>query len=1004
MAALSIEQVLAQEAEAIQGTNGLANTLLKDLATAQDANAQDANAQDANAQDANAQDANAQDANAKDTYAQDSYAKNAKVARYRMDADQRSGQDLPDKEVETRKAFYRALNALNRAALCCSGGGIRSATFCLGVIQALAAHGVSGVTLAPANDTAAPKLDEPQAEVNAQRSLLGSFQFLSTVSGGGYVGSWLSSWLKRNEFYKVVENLIGRPCGPDLEPPEISWLRAYSNYLTPRLGIASADAWAAVAIFARNLILNWLIIIPVVCLALLSLKLTATVSVWVAHALDRSQIMIPIALLGAICLVIAQAFTNRHRPTRRAPNDNVQERAFLVRDLAWAVVSAILLTVFFSSHYFISGFERWTGSLVQCLCLTNVLKQVGFDLKLKFLLLTAGAGMLVYAAGWIAGFRLRKGGLDFLAWAVSGLVYGVLVGLGAYLFSSLEPYPVAPEKIRILLLSIIFGVPWILMSQLAAENIFVGLVSYEAESDTDREWLGRAAGWLVAAAIAWGLIAFLVFAGDYAIRIAHAISIKTLTAAGGITGIATALLGMSSRTPATATSDDRGSIGAIASNIALAVAGPIFAAALIVGLSIALDQLLLGNSLVRQLQAPTLSTRATIGWLALGWVITAGVGLLASYFVNINRFSLHALYRNRLIRGYLGASRQERDPDRFTGFDIKDNVHVHKLWPPKSASGPGAHSLFHVINIALNVVSTKRLAWQERKAESFTVTPRHCGSAYLGFRPSDEYGERPGRGGISLGTAMAISGAAASPNMGYHSSPSVTLLLALFNVRLGWWLGNPGEHGEESYQSDGPRWSAKPLFYEAFGQTTDESRYVYLSDGGHFENLGLYEMVRRRCRFIVVIDASCDPSLAFEDLGNAVRKIYIDLGIRIWFDGLEALRNRPLDGDIEQIPYFAIGTIHYKEADGGEEGDNGRILYIKPACHGNEGVGIRSYATANRKFPHEPTADQWFTESQFESYRSLGREIGDRALGDPAVKEILETFLRGARNQTAPVG
>ena len=540
------------------------------------------------------------------------------------------------------------------------------------------------------------------------------------------------------------------------------------------------------------------------------------------------------------------------------------------------------------------------------------------------------------------------------------------------------------------------------MSQLAAENIFVGLVSYEAGSDTDREWLGRAAGWLAAGAIAWGLIAFLVFAGEYAVRVADAISIKALAAAGGVTGIATALLGMSSSTPATATSDNRGGMRAIVSNIALAVAGPIFAAALIVGLSIGLDQLLLGKSLVSQLQMPTLSTRATMGWLALGWVVTAVVGLLASYFVNINRFSLHALYRNRLIRGYLGASRQERDPDRFTGFDIEDNVSVHKIWPPKSDHGPGAHCLFHVVNIALNVVSTERLAWQERKAESFTVTPRHCGSAYLGFRPSDEYGERPGRGGISLGTAMAISGAAASPNMGYHSSPSVTLLLALFNVRLGWWLGNPGEYGEQSYQTDGPKWAAKPLFFEAFGQTTDQSRYVYLSDGGHFENLGLYEMVRRRCRFIVAIDAGCDPDFAFEDLGNAVRKIYIDLGIRIRFEGLEALRNHPsaLDGDPTRIPYFAIGTIDYMVADGGEKANNGYVLYIKPAYHGTEGAGIRSYATANRKFPHEPTADQWFTESQFESYRSLGMEIGNRVLGEPAAKALLDACLKSAHSQT----
>ena len=821
------------------------------------------------------------------------------------------------------------------------------------------------------------------------------------MSGGGYVGSWLSSWFKRDKFHEVIENLTGRPSGPDIEPPEISWLRAYSNYLTPRIGIFSADAWAAVAIFVRNLILNWLIVIPVVGLALLSLKLTATLSVWVAHTQDDRRIMIAVALVGALCLVFAQAFTNRHRPTRRAQHANVLERSFLLGDLTWAVLSAIFLTVFFSSQYFYSGIAAWTASIVTRLGLSDVLLQLGLDLKLKFLLLTAIGGMLTYALGWIAGLRFSKGGWDFLAWAVSGLVYGALVGLGAYLFSLLAPYPVAPEKIKILLLSIILGVPWVLMSQLAAENIFVGLVSYEADSDTDREWLGRAAGWLAAGAMAWGLIAFLVFAGEYAVRVAEVISVKALAAAGGVTGIATALLGMSASTPATATSDNRGGAWAIISNIALAVAGPIFAAALIVGLSIGLDQLLLGKSLVSQLQMPTLSTRATMGWLALGWVVTAVVGLLASYFVNINRFSLHALYRNRLIRGYLGASRQERDPDRFTGFDIKDNVSIHKIWPPKSERGPGAHCLFHVVNIALNVVSTKRLAWQERKAESFTVTPRHCGSAYLGFRPSDEYGARPGRGGISLGTAMAISGAAASPNMGYHSSPSVTLLLALLNVRLGWWLGNPGEYGEQSYQTDGPKWAAKPLFFEAFGQTTDQSRYVYLSDGGHFENLGLYEMVRRRCRFIVAIDAGCDPDFAFEDLGNAVRKIYIDLGIRIRFDGLEALRNHPsvFDGDPTKIPYFAIGTIDYKDADGSEEGNNGYVLYIKPAYHGTEGAGIRSYATANRKFPHEPTADQWFTESQFESYRSLGVEIGNRVLGEPAAKALLDAYLERAHSQ-----
>src|SRR4029077_962221 len=382
----------------------------------------------------------AQEANAKKADANDPYAKDPKVARYRMDADQRSGEELPAEEVKDRKAFYRALNKLNRAALCCSGGGIRSATFCLGVIQALAAYDVGGAAPAPANN--APQPDKATPETKAEASLLGCFRYLSTVSGGGYVGSWLSSWLKGNEFHQVIESLTGRPSGPDVEPPEISWLRAYSNYLTPRLGIMSADAWAAVAIFVRNLLLNWLIIIPVVCLALLSLKLTATVSVWVAHALNSSRIMMTIALVGAICLVVAQAFTNRHRPTRRAPHANVPERTFLLGDLAWAAASAIFLTVFFSPHYFCRGFEGWTASVVDRLGLKDVLDYLGFDIRPKFLLLTAIGGLLVYVVGWIAGLRLSKGGLDFLAWAASGLVYGALVGLGAYLFSLLGPYPV----------------------------------------------------------------------------------------------------------------------------------------------------------------------------------------------------------------------------------------------------------------------------------------------------------------------------------------------------------------------------------------------------------------------------------------------------------------------------------------------------------------------------------------------------------------------------------
>jgi hypothetical protein len=301
--------------------------------------------------------------------------------------------------------------------------------------------------------------------------------------------------------------------------------------------------------------------------------------------------------------------------------------------------------------------------------------------------------------------------------------------------------------------------------------------------------------------------------------------------------------------------------------------------------------------------------------------------------------------------------------------------------------------LFHVINIALNLVAGKKLAYQERMAESFTVTPLHCGNYELGYRDSCQYGD-PDRG-ISIGTAIAISGAAASPNQGYHSSPAVAALLTVFNVRLGWWLGNPGPAGDTVFRDNEPRPAVGTIMREAVGGTDDEYKWVYLSDGGHFENLGLYEMVLRRCRYIFISDAGCDPDFTFEDLGNAIRKIYIDFGIPITIETKDLLpRNDDRKGDeAEKGKYFALGTIHYDKVDG-EGVPDGHFIYVKPSFYGREPRDIYSYARQSATFPHETTADQFFSESQFESYRRLGRHT---------VSELLlqanrgETFVSLAR-------
>jgi hypothetical protein len=217
--------------------------------------------------------------------------------------------------------------------------------------------------------------------------------------------------------------------------------------------------------------------------------------------------------------------------------------------------------------------------------------------------------------------------------------------------------------------------------------------------------------------------------------------------------------------------------------------------------------------------------------------------------------------------------------------------------------------------------------------------------------------------------------------MGYHSSPLVTFVLTLLNVRLGAWLGNPGKAGDHSFQLGYPESSVRPIIDEALGLTSDTSPHVYLSDGGHFENLGLYEMVLRRCHYIVAIDAGQDPQCSFADLGEAVRKIRIDFGISIEFDEIDIFPRDQVLPEGRKGRNCAIGRICYSDLDGPKAAD-GVLLYIKPACYGDEPRDIYEYFKRSVTFPHESTSDQFFSESQFESYRMLGAHTMQKLCAD----------------------
>src|SRR5215831_18303400 len=209
----------------------------------------------------------------------------------------------------TGKELNRELNDLGSVALCLSGGGIRSASFALGVIQALAVH-------PRANGTGS-------GVAKPEDSLLNKFDYLSTVSGGGYIGSWLSAWVARAGYPDVWRKLSGTRRHPDEEPGEIAWLRSYSNYLTPKLGLFSADTWAAIALYVRNLILNWLVILPALCLLLFAIKLGAVMAYWLS---GNRGLLVVLALLGVVLMVWVLRFATRNRPTCK-PRIVVQQPA-----------------------------------------------------------------------------------------------------------------------------------------------------------------------------------------------------------------------------------------------------------------------------------------------------------------------------------------------------------------------------------------------------------------------------------------------------------------------------------------------------------------------------------------------------------------------------------------------------------------------------------------------------------------------------------------------------
>ncbi|MEP7148510.1 MAG: patatin-like phospholipase family protein [Acidobacteriota bacterium] len=936
----------------------------------------------------------------------------------------------PDEEL---KNILTKLHEHKLTALCFSGGGIRSATFGLGIVQAL-----------------------------AKNKLLTHFDYLSTVSGGGYLGSWLSAWIYRatevdkktgkkvrlnsekdiGELDLGVHRIQGiincTPMNgvnkPNPEPTQLQHLREYSNYMSPKTGLFSTDGWTLAAIYLRNQLLNLLIFIPLMAAVLMVPRILFRS---VGQPDPGRTIQFALLFLAMVLGSWAISFVIGRLPSKisKSKEQGIADEgagfwkkviAFSNTDagvLAFGVLP-LMLAAFITSTLWIwvhKGLSQMNNIQLE----SYRVDFANFH-PLVFVMAAVGTaflmGVLIFRAvhrsqkvGWWAGtaafFSSILGGI--LLWFTTEKIFPCVAGFASSWFGSQFIWP----------LYLCFAVPTFLIIVLISATIFVGLTS-RTMTDEDREWLARFGALVLSICGAWVGVNALVLLGPMALEWTFNLSPESnfepsftnlsvvlstvaavvsavLSLGGGFSG-KSKVRTEGAKTPMT-------KFLAIAPRLGAVVLLVMIFVVIAYVTSLLLHVLWIGGAGIESHLGVLSEVRFNfISAALLGLTV---IGLFMACFVSVNKFSLHGAYRDRLVRAYLGASNKDRKQNTFTGFDDNDNLELHEL---------GSQRPLHVINATVNLVGGKNLAWQDRKAASFTMSPLHCGSwAVKGYRRTRDYCRNTTSGkALRLGTAMAISGAAANPNMGYYSSSVVTFLMSLCNVRLGWWLGNTGKPGSDYdwfgrgksrfFEKVGPSIAVLPLVNETLGRTDETKRFLMVTDGGHFENLALYEMVLRRCRFILLSDGAADATFKFGEIANAIQKCKVDLGVEIQFVGSMNIRARTKEQENEtskiEKSRFAIARITYpetylKEKTNKETGEVtkefvnyvGWLLYTRPTYYRSEPRDIMHYADSHEEFPHQSTADQMYDEKQFEAYRGLGfltmseiRNIFDAtALGDP---------------------
>lgn len=403
---------------------------------------------------------------------------------------------------------------------------------------------------------------------------------------------------------------------------------------------------------------------------------------------------------------------------------------------------------------------------------------------------------------------------------------------------------------------------------------------------------------------------------------------------------------------------------------------------------------------------PNAETWAVFGWNLPGptlGIILFGLPLFFGIvMLNINFASPHLFYRNSLCNTFLlrahdsfhgiadrsaGKADSLKDQgERFDNIDIKLLSQMRNKRPELP---------YHLINAVVNAPASTEPNLRGRSADFYVFSQCYCGSPLTGYHETEAVEKLDAH--LNLGTAMAISGAAASPHSGTLTDKNSVFMLTLLNVRLGYWLRNPAREPWISFSLLNrlrfPR--SFYLFIEMFSWVKDKSpwfgwpsAYLNISDGGHLENLGIYELLRRRCKFIIAVDGEADPAMQCSSMMKLVRYARIDFGIDVHFDPKEFANQ---DSGFAKS-HFALGVVDYGKANSDptdQQRELGIIIYLKNNLTGNESPDVLEYYQRKPDFPHAHIKDQFFDEEQFEAFRSLGHHVADEAMGD----DIFDGFV-----------